>query len=410
MRDLKGREIDAQSRAVEITSPVQDEAFKFYEAACLGDLEMFMKMLKAGSMPDPAWEVNPLRGVIEKSHMPVIAEEVLHRGNNVHLLDTFLITPRCPTTGNTLLHLAAAHKCEHEKDKKRKGATTQQSETKKTPQCEQHNKETPQQCEDKTEKVAIFLIRALADLDKEKRRRFLDAVNNEGQTALHIAAANLRISLVHELLLEDGLKINQKNREQKTVFDVITEMCDSSNNIMSLGWMKPWKISIKLRAASARRASQLSSYEEEEKVYKETRVGDLLFSSDKAWNYTTNTILIVATLALTLIFTAIFTVPQTLAPQGSENDTKNTTQILAHNNEYTMILNLQKNLGHITSFRVFIVSLTLACLFLVFVIVVVLLTITDEHESRAFVLCISWFCLSIMLLFFLVAYVIVIYI
>eukprot|EP00250_Pteridium_aquilinum_P022176 c25316_g2_i2 orf=158-1384(+) len=408
MEHLKEGEIVAESK-LEINESADqglqatDDAVKFYRAAVEGvGPEEFEKM------PSPSWEVNPLRGVIEGSRRLSIARKLLRLDEGA--LDLFLLQPRCPTTGNTLLHLAAAHKCEHEKDKKRKGATTQQSETKKTPQCEQHNKETPQQCEDKTEKVAIFLIRALADLDKEKRRRFLDAVNNEGQTALHIAAANLRISLVHELLLEDGLKINQKNREQKTVFDVITEMCDSSNNIMSLGWMKPWKISIKLRAASARRASQLSSYEEEEKVYKETRVGDLLFSSDKAWNYTTNTILIVATLALTLIFTAIFTVPQTLAPQGSENDTKNTTQILAHNNEYTMILNLQKNLGHITSFRVFIVSLTLACLFLVFVIVVVLLTITDEHESRAFVLCISWFCLSIMLLFFLVAYVIVIYI
>eukprot|EP00250_Pteridium_aquilinum_P022173 c25316_g1_i4 orf=260-1633(+) len=376
----------------------------FYDAALAANLEKLKEMLDEGKEPDPRWEVNPLRGVIESESPRLRIVEELLRCRSV---DDFLLEPRCPSKGDTLLHLAAGiQKCTEDKE----GAAARPE--KASPE------EMAASC---SEKVAIYLIRSLdrykcqrllddgtiyciwslPDHKKEnvfKRQDFLEATNSEGNTALHIAAKNLRIFLVEEFLLEKRLRINLKNSAGKTAFDVITQECEDCTCLKGKRWVKPWRISIKLRAACAKQGDKLSKHEDEEEVVKEPRPGDLLLVSEDAWNVTTNTILVVATLALTLIFAAIFTVPQTLAPQDDNNNPSSPTE------------QIQKSLGHLTSFRVFIVSLTIACLFLMFIIKVVLLTITDQHEARAFVLCISWFCLGIMLLFFLIAYCIAIYI
>eukprot|EP00250_Pteridium_aquilinum_P022174 c25316_g1_i5 orf=154-1632(+) len=399
-------ELGMRESRVEIheESKVSEEAKSFYDAALQGDLEKFKKMLKDGKQPDPRWEVNPLRGVIESESPRLRIVEELLRCRSV---DDFLLEPRCPSKGDTLLHLAAGiQKCTEDKE----GAAARPDKA--------NPEEMAASC---SEKVAIYLIRSLdrykcqrllddgtiyciwslPDHKKEnvfKRQDFLEATNSEGNTALHIAAKNLRIFLVEEFLLEKRLRINLKNSAGKTAFDVITQECEDCTCLKGKRWVKPWRISIKLRAACAKQGDKLSKHEDEEEVVKEPRPGDLLLVSEDAWNVTTNTILVVATLALTLIFAAIFTVPQTLAPQdGNSNPSSPTKQI-------------QKSLGHLTSFRVFIVSLTIACLFLIFIIIVVLLTITDQHEARAFVLCFSWFCFGINLLLFLIAYCIAIYI
>eukprot|EP00250_Pteridium_aquilinum_P022172 c25316_g1_i3 orf=188-796(+) len=191
-------------------SEVSEEAKSFYDAALAANLEKLKEMLDEGKEPDPRWEVNPLRGVIEsQSPRLSIVEELLRR----HSLDRFLLQPRCPSKGDTLLHLAAGIQKE--------GAAPP------------------------PKKVAICLIRSLVhykdivtDKDGEtiychkkkenifKRQRFLEATNNEGNTALHIAAKNLCISLVEEFLLEKRLRINLKNKAGKTALDVIIQECE----------------------------------------------------------------------------------------------------------------------------------------------------------------------------------------
>lgn len=212
------------------------------------------------------------------------------------------------------------------------------------------------------------------------------------------------------MLKEKRLKINIKDNNSDTALDIMTKKCYGYS--VKDDWRKPWRISTMLRTARAKNSKKLGRYEDEEDAIRKPRAAEILVFDDDAWNLNINVIIVIATLTFTLIFAALFSVPQSLAPGDDDTNTLvglniSPTEMLDTKGD--VHLDLQESLSHNKPFQIFICSLTIYGFFTIVVVICLLTTITSNYSSRSMMVLFSWVSFAFMGLSLNLAYVIAIY-